>query len=419
MKSIAPKRIYLDHAASTPLDPRVRDAMMPYLAEEFGNPGGLYREGRRAKDALEESRARIAKILNSRPAEIVFTSGGTESDVLALAGTARAQRTKGNHIIATTIEHHAVLETLEALEKEGFEVTYVDVEPNGIVNPKNIEAAIRPETILVSVMYANNEIGTIQPLPEIAKILKDHKGILFHTDACQASEYLNLDVAKLGVHLMTLNATKVYGPKGVGLLYVKSGVALKPLLYGGAQEGKRRAGTENVAGIVGFARALEIAEEQKETESKRLMVLRDDFISRLTKEIPRVILNGDPLLRLPNNINVSILDIEGEATILYLDNEGIACSTGSACTSESLDPSHVILALGKPYEHAHASIRFTLGRETTKSDIDFVMEKLPHIVTILRKISPVTVEENAKSMSHPEAFAGEGLRVKAKSKSYK
>jgi cysteine desulfurase len=415
-------RIYLDNAAATPLDHRVKRAMDPFLTDEYGNAGGLYLEGRHAKDALDSARERVASIFNCKPAEIVFTSGGTEGDALALIGVAHAK--KHGHIITTKIEHHAVLETCEALEREGFEVTYVEVESNGIVDPKKIEAAIRKDTFLVSVMYANNEIGTIQPIKECSNILKKiemslgHK-ILFHTDACQASEYLDLDVQKLGVDLMTINGSKVYGPKGVGALYIRSGIQIKPMLYGGAQEGKRRAGTENIASIVGLSVALERAESRKQREVKRLSLLRDYFISRLTTEIKRTILNGDPNLRLPNNVNVSILDIEGEATILYLDNYGVACSTGSACTSESLDPSHVILALGRPYEHAHASIRFSLGRMTKKSDIDFVMKKLPKVVETLRRISPITVEEDAKSMSHPEAFAGENLRVKANSKNYK
>lgn len=413
-----PKRVYMDHAAATSLDPRVRLAMEPYISEEFGNPGGLYREGRRAKDAIENARETVASILNCATDEIVFNSGGTEGDVTALMGVAHANVAKGKHIVSTTIEHHAVLTTLTALQKAGFEITLVEVEPDGVVEPKKIEAALRPDTILVSVMYANNEIGTIQPISEIAKIVKKH-GAILHTDACQASGYLDLDVKKLGVDLMVMNGTKIYGPKGSGALFIRKGVRMRPILFGGAQEGRRRPGTENVPAIVGFAEALRLTQLEREPESKRLCELRDYFIGRLLHEIPKTVLNGDPALRLANNVNVSILDIEGEATILYLDARGIACSTGSACTSESLDPSHVILALGKPYEYAHASIRFSLGRETAKSDIDYVMSVLPGIVTTLRKISPVSIDMNAKSMSHPEAFAGEGMRVKAKSKSYK
>ncbi len=356
--------------------------------------------------------------MNCTTDEIIFTSGGTEGDVLALVGAARAHVDKGRHIISTTIEHHAVLHTLDALKKEGFEITLVDVEPNGIVDPQKIEAALRPDTILVSVMYANNEIGTIQPIAEIAKIVKKH-GAIFHTDACQAAGYLDLDVKHLNVDLMTINGTKIYGPKGSGALFVRRGIKIKPIFFGGSQESRRRPGTENVPAIVGFAEALNFAQSEREEESRRMCELRDYFIKRLTTEIPKTVLNGDAEKRLPNNVNVSILDIEGEATILYLDANGIACSTGSACTSESLDPSHVILALGKPYEYAHASIRFSLGRETQKADIDYVMDVLPNIVDTLRKISPVSIDMNATSMSHPEAFAGEGLRVKAKAKSYK
>lgn len=421
------KRIYLDHAAATPLDPRVRIAMEPYFTDEYGNPGSLYREGRRAKDALEDAREAVAGIINASPDEIIFTSGGTEGDVLALTGIARAYAEKGKHIVASTIEHHAVLHTLDALKKEGFEITLVDVEENGIIDPARIEAGLRPDTILVSVMYANNEIGTIQPIAEIARVIQKYRstkadkisGPFFHTDGCQAAGYLDLDVRRLGVDCMVMNSSKIYGPKGAGALFVKKGVRLKPIFFGGAQEGKRRAGTENVAGIIGFAEALKIADAEKETEGARVARLRDMLTDAVVRVIPKTVVNGDRFLRLPNNVNVSILDIEGEGVILYLDAYGIACSTGSACTSESLDPSHVILALGKPYEYAHASIRFSLGRETSKSDIDYVMGKLPEVVKILRKISPISIDMNAKSMSHPEAFAGEGLRVKAHSKNYK
>ena len=417
----------MDHAAATPLDARVRDAMMPYLTEEFGNAGSLYREGRRAKDAVDGARASIAHVLGAHTDEIIFTSGGTEGDTMALAGIARAYSDKGRHIISTTIEHHAVLHTLDALKKEGFEITLVPVGQDGIVDPQEIERALRADTILVSVMYANNEIGTIQPIAEIGKIVRKYRaakadlssGPFFHTDACQAAGYLELNVTKLNIDMLVFNGSKIYGPKGSGVLYLRRGTRMRPIIFGGAQEGKRRAGTENVAGIVGLARAFEIASDVRERESARLDDLRHYFISRLTREIPRTVLNGHATRRLPNNINVSILDIEGEATILYLDAHDIACSTGSACTSESLDPSHVILAIGHPYEYAHASIRFTLGRSTTKEEIDIVMMVLPEVVKTLRRISPITVVEDATSMSHPEAFAGEGLRVKASSKNYK
>ncbi|MEK7631001.1 MAG: cysteine desulfurase family protein [Patescibacteria group bacterium] len=421
------KRIYMDHAAATPLDGRVLAAMTPYMTEEFGNAGSLYREGRRAKDAVDTARTTIANILGAHADEVIFTSGGTEGDTMALAGVARAYADKGRHIISTTIEHHAVLHTLDALKKEGFEITLVPVGQDGIVDPQDIERALRADTILVSVMYANNEIGTIQPVAEIGKIVRKYRaakadlssGPFFHTDACQAAGYLDLNITKLNTDMLVLNGSKIYGPKGSGVLYLRRGTRMRPIIFGGAQEGKRRAGTENVAGIIGLAAALQIASDAREAESTRLEDLRHYFTSRLTREIHRTVLNGDATRRLPNNINVSILDIEGEATLLYLDVHGIACSTGSACTSESLDPSHVILALGRPYEYAHASIRFTLGRNTTKEEIDKVMEVLPDVVKTLRRISPITVSEDATGMSHPEAFAGEGLRVKATSKNYK
>lgn len=427
------KRIYLDYAATTPLDPHVEEAMRPFWSDVFGNAGGLYDEGRRAKKALDEARANIARVLSARPEEIIFTSGGTESDNMAILGVAR-QIGKG-HIITTSFEHHAVLEPIRQLEKEGFEVTYLDVGVEGVVSPESVVAALRPDTILVSIMCANNEIGTIQPIAEIGKAIRAYrlskiktpptpgdpgsKWPYFHTDACQAAGYLNLNVEGLAVDLMTINASKIYGPKGVGLLYKKMGVALKSLMYGGGQESRLRSGTENIPLIVGFAKALEIAESMKESEGKRLTVLRDYTIQELQRVIPKVVLNGHATKRLPNNINVSILDIEGEALVLYMDAHGIAFSTGSACTSESLEPSHVILALGKPYEFAHSSMRFTLGRSTTKEDIDYLVRTLETMVEKLRAISPITVDPEATSMGHPEVFAGQGLKVKADSKNFK
>lgn len=419
------KRYYFDHAASTPLDPRVREIMAAYEQEEYGNPGGLYREGRRAKNAVDTARKITAEIFHALPDEIVFTSGGTEGDMLALFGIARAYKDKGRHIITTTIEHHAVLHACDALEKEGFEITRISVTADGIVDPQKIQAALRPDTILVSVMYANNEIGTIQPIEDIARAIGEYRKAqktaypFFHTDACQASGYLDLDVTRLGVDCMVVNGSKIYGPKGVGALYIKKGVNIQPMMYGGSQEGRRRSGTENVSGIVGFAEALRLADSIKASERKRVSDLRDFLLASIQRKITRAVLNGDLIRRLPNNINISILDIEGEAVVLYLDEKGIACSTGSACTSESLDPSHVILALGRPYEYAHASIRFTLGRRTSKSDINYLIKVLPDVVATLRKISPIHIDEDATAMSHPEAFAGEQLRVKAQSKSYK
>ena len=427
------RRVYLDYAATTPLDPRVKEAMDSWWTENFGNAGGLYEEGRRAKEALQNSREVIAKLIGTRTEEIIFTSGGTEADNLAIFGVARkleAELPFGSsaskpHIITTTFEHHAVLHPCQQLEKEGFEVSYLDVGKDGVVNPEDVRKALRPETILVSIMYANNEIGTIQPIYEIGKIIREFRAQnksqlpYFHTDACQAAGYLDLNVNNLGVDLMSVNASKIYGPKGVGFLYKRAGVKIKPQILGGGQEGRMRSGTEAIPLVVGMAEAFKIAQKEREEESGRLIPLRDYFISEILKRIPKVVLNGHPANRLPNNINVSILDIEGEALILYLDAEGISISTGSACTSESLDPSHVILALGKPYEFAHSSMRFTLGRSTTKEDLDYVLEKLPKIVRWLRVVSPLNLDPQAVSMSHPEAFAGENLKVKAKSRSYK
>ncbi|MBI5413587.1 cysteine desulfurase [Candidatus Peregrinibacteria bacterium] len=408
------KRIYMDHAATTYLDSRVKSAMEPYWDEEFGNASSLYREGRRAKKALDIARSSISALIGAISDEIIFTGGGTEGDNMAIFG---AVRTFGGlaskHIITTKIEHHAVLEPLHILEKEGVEITYLDVGEDGIVNPEDVKNALRPDTILVSIMYANNEIGTIQPIAEIAESIKTFKARnpaslypLFHTDACQAAGYLDMNVKNLGVDLMTVNGSKMYGPKGVGFLYKRNGVKLSPLLYGGGQEKRLRSGTENIPGIIGLAKAFAIAQKEREKESARLIKLRDMFIAGILESIPKVVLNGHASKRLPNNINVSVLDIEGEGIILYLDEYGIAASTGSACTSADLEPSHVILALGRPYEFAHASLRFTLGRRNTKTDIKYALSVLPDIVRILRGISPLKVKVNAKGVSHPEAFTG-------------
>ena len=432
------KRIYLDHAAATPIDPRVVEAMEPYFTTQFGNTGGLYEEGRRAKEALMNARQVIARTLGAHMNEVIFTSGGTESDNLAIFGlagflgktsdiywTSNVEENNPPHIITTKFEHHAVLNPCEQLEKDGFDVTYLNVGSDGIIDPKDVCSALRPETVLVSIMYANNEIGTIQPIAEIGKIITNYKlqtknyKLYFHTDACQAAGYLDLNVNNLGVDLMTINAAKIYGPKGVGALYRRSGVPLKAQIVGGGQEMRMRGGTENIPLIVGFAKALEIVQKEREAEINRLTPLRDYFIQKLIKKVSKVVLNGHPTKRLPNNVNVSILDIEGEALVLYLDAKGISFSTGSACTSESLDPSHVILALGRPYEFAHSSMRFTLGKSTIRGDIDYVLSVLPQTVEWLRTVSPISVDMNAKSMSRPEVFAGQGMRVKAKSKNYK
>ena len=379
------------------MDKRVKKAMEPYWTENFGNPNALYKEGLIARNAVETAREDIAKILGARAKEIIFTNGGTESDNLAIFGVVK--NFKNGHIITTKFEHHAVLNSCKHLEKEGFEVTYLDVSKEGVVKPEDVKRALRPETILVSIMYANNEIGTVQPIREIAKVIRDFKkkgeakqNIYFHTDACQAPGYLDLNVERLGVDLMTINGSKIYGPKGIGLLYAKNGIKLEPLLYGGEQEKKLRPGTENVPAIVGLAEALKIADKDREKESARLVKLRDYFINRLLGEIPKTVLNGHPTQRLPNNVNVSILDAEGESIVLYLDEAGVACSTGSACTSESLEPSHVILAIGKPRAYAHGAMRFSLGRSTTKKNIDYVMKVLPDIIKKLRMFSPVNIK---------------------------
>lgn len=390
------KIIYLDHAATTPLSPDVKKEMDFVLENIYGNPSSLHAKGYEAKVVLDGAREKIAKILNARADEIIFTSGGTESDNLAILGYAKINKRKSgkSHIIVSSIEHHAVLEPAHKLEKEGFEVDYLPVSKNGIVDLEKFKKLLRPETILVSIMYANNEIGTIQPIKEISKIIaefnkQNDNDIVFHTDACQAAGVLDLNVKNLEVDMMTINAGKIYGPKGIGLLYVKKGISIEPMMIGGGQEFGLRAGTENVAAIVGFAKALEIAQAEKEKESVRLGGLRDYAIDKILSGIFKTKLNGDAKNRLPNNINISFAAIEGEALILYLDQAEIYASTGSACTSKSLEPSHVILALGEPHEVAHSSLRLTLGHSTQKEDLDYVIEVLPEIVKKLRIMSPI------------------------------
>ncbi len=393
------RQVYLDHAATTPMLPEVLEVMLPYLNEDFGNPSSFHSLGKKAKDDIDGARRGIAEILHAREDEILFTSGGTESDNLALLGYARKNQEQGKHLITTKLEHHAVLEAMMHLEKkEGFEVTYLEPDREGLVSVEQVESALRPDTILVSIMYANNEIGTIEPIVEIGNMIQKWReahgrpALKFHTDACQASEYLSLDVEKLHVDMLTLNGSKMYGPKGIGLLYVKRGIKLQPLLFGGAQEKAIRPGTENVAGIIGMNKALEIAQRDREKETERLLPLRELLERGIQEKITKTRLNGHKTQRLANNVNISFMDIEGEALILYLDEAGIYTSTGSACTSASLDPSHVILALGLPYEVAHGSIRFTLGRSTTQEDIDYVIQTLPPLVEKLRSLSPVKVD---------------------------
>lgn len=383
--------VYLDNAATTMVDKRVKEEMDKYYDVIYGNPSSFHSVGLKANLALDDARERAARMLKCKPKSIIFTSGGTESINLAIKGVARANKAKGRHIITTKIEHHAVIHTCEYLEEyEGFDVTYLDVDKQGIVSPKALREAIREDTILISIAYANNEIGTIQPIKALTAVAKEHK-VLFHTDACQAAGYLDLDVDALGVDLLSINGSKIYGPKGVGLLYVRQGVRILPIIHGGGQEFGMRAGTENVPLIRGFVKALEISEEMKEEEVGRLTGLRDYFIKQLLK-IPKTILNGHGEQRLPNNVNVSFLDIEGEALLLLLDNKGVFVSSGSACTSHTLDPSHVIIATGAPYEVAHGSIRFTLGRHTVKEDIDYLLSVLPDCIAKLRKMSPVDIK---------------------------
>lgn len=385
--------IYLDHAAATPLDPRVFEQMKPYFTEEYGNPSSIYKFAQNARRAIDQARADIAGILNCTPRGILFTSSGTESNNLFIFGVAEANKKHGRHIVATKIEHDSVLKPLQALEERGFSVTYVDVGENGIVDPRDIAAALRPDTVFVTVMYANNEIGTIQPIADIAKIISSRtqtggRKIYFHTDACQAAEYLDISVKNLGVDAMTLNGGKIYGPKGAGMLYVKETVDLTPQIYGGGQEYRKRSGTENVPAIAGFAEALKLAQSGRERESTRLIPLRDKLIDGILNSISSARLNGDRLRRLPNNVNVSFRGLEGEAILLKLDIAGICASSGSACTSGSLEPSHVVRALGFFDEWTHSSTRFTCGRESKESDIDFTLARLPQIIKELREISP-------------------------------
>lgn len=382
------KRIYLDYAATTPVEEEVIKAMLPYFKEKFGNASTFYSYGQEARKAIEDARSLIADFVGAKPEEIVFTSGGTESNNYALKGVAYANQEKGNHIIATSIEHHSVSEPCKFLEKQGFKVSYLKVDKYGMVDPEDVKKEITDKTILISIMHANNEIGTIEPIKEIAKIAHE-RGIIFHTDAVQTFCHIPVNVDELGVDLLSVSAHKLYGPKGVGALYIRKGTKITSFLHGGDQERRRRASTENVPGIVGFAKAVAIAKEKMAEESEKLTKLRDKLISGILNKIDAVRLNGHPTQRLPNNVNISIEYIEGESMILNLDMEGIACSTGSACSSSSLEPSHVLLAIGLSHELAHGSLRFTLGRDTTESDIDYVLEVLPRIVKKLREMSPL------------------------------
>ena len=386
-------RIYMDNAATTRVKPEVRDAMLPFYNEVFGNPSTIYYYGREAHKALDHARQQVAAAIGADKDEIYFTSCGTESDNWAIKGAAFAHQKKGNHIITSAIEHHAVLHTCAWLEKHGFEVTYLPVDEYGRVNPADVEKAITDKTILITIMFANNEIGTIQPIAEIAKIAKAHN-VLFHTDAVQAVGAVPINVHELGVDMLSLSGHKFYAPKGVGALYIRRGVRIDINQQGGAQERGKRGGTENMAQIVGLGKAIEMATADVEGHAKKLAHMRDRLIDGILAEIPDVKLNGHRTERLPNNVNVSIRYIEGEALLLRLDLAGIAASSGSACTSGSLDPSHVLLAIGLPHEVAHGSLRLSLGDFNTEHDVDVVLEKLPEIVKTLRDMSPLYADRN-------------------------
>lgn len=384
-------KIYLDNAATTPVRKEVVEAMLPYFTESFGNPSSVYQIAQMNKKALDESRETIAKYIGAQTNEIFFTSGGSEADNWAIKGIAEAHKNKGNHIITTKIEHHAVLHTCEYLEKHGYEVTYLDVDDNGLVSPEAVEAAIKDTTILISIMYANNEIGTIMPIKEIGAVAKAHK-IPFHTDAVQAVGQVRIDVKDQNIDLLSLSGHKINGPKGMGVLFIKRGLKLENLIHGGGQERGRRAGTENVPGIVGLAKAMELTYTNFDAKIEKMTKLRDKLIKGLLESIPYCKLNGHPTKRLANNANIGVEYVEGESLLLLLDMNGIAASSGSACTSGSLDPSHVLLALGIPHEKAHGSIRFTLGVQNTEEEIDVVLEKMPAIVQRMRDMSPLWEE---------------------------
>jgi cysteine desulfurase len=380
------RQVYMDNSATTPVDPSIVEAMLPYFSEKFGNPSSLYTTGRQARRAVEESRQKVADLIGAKKEEIIFTGSGTESDNLAIKGIAYRNRKKGDHIITSSIEHHAVLHTCKYLETQGFKVAYLPVDKEGLVNPKDVEKAITPGTILITIMHANNEIGTIQPIEEIGKIAKE-RNIPLHTDAVQTAGKIPVNVDTLGVSLLSMSAHKIYGPKGVGALYLRKGTLVEPQLHGGGHERNLRSSTENVPGIVGFGRACELAKERLPEEAG-LADLRDRLIKGIL-EIKDSYLNGHPVKRLPNNANFRFSFIEGESMILNLDMKGVSASTGSACSSTSLEPSHVLVAIGLKPEEAHGSLRLTLGRGNTQEDVDYVVSVLPEIVNKLRMISPL------------------------------
>lgn len=381
-------KIYFDNAATTPVRKEVLDMMLPYFTEYYGNASSVYEIARNSKKAIDEAREKVAKALNAETNEIFFTAGGSESDNWALKGVAEALSDKGNHIITTSIEHHAILHTCEYLQTKGFEVTYLPVDEYGKIRLEDLKAAIRPTTILISIMFANNEIGTIQPIKEIGEIARE-KGIYFHTDAVQAVGHVKIDVKDMNIDLLSLSGHKLSGPKGIGCLYIRKGIKIKPLIHGGAQERNRRAGTENVPGIVGLGEAIRLACSELEDTSKKLVYLRDKLIKGILDEIPYARLNGHPVDRLPGNCNISFEFIEGESMLLLLDMKGVYASSGSACTSGSLDPSHVLLSIGLPHEKAHGSLRLTLGYYNTEEEVDYIIKELPPIVSRLREMSPL------------------------------
>jgi cysteine desulfurase len=382
------KRVYLDYAATTPVHPDVILAMTPYLSEVWGNPSSIHACGLEARSAVEEARGKIAALIGANKNDIYFTSGGTEADNWALKGVAHANQKRGNHIITSTIEHHAVLETCKYLEEKGFSVTYLPVDGFGIVDPDSVRKAITPRTILISIMHANNEVGSIEPIAEIGKIAKA-SGVYFHTDAVQSTGHVPVSVNNLGVDMLSVSAHKLYGPKGIGVLFIRSGIKIEPLIHGGGQEKQMRAGTENVPGIVGFGRAAELAQTEMAEEANRLSRLRDSLIKNILEKTESTRLNGHSTQRLPNNVNISFDFVEGEAICLNLDLANICAATGSACSSESMEASHVLLAMGLSPEIARSSLRFSLGKWSTVNDINYVMEKLPGIVSRLRSISPL------------------------------
>lgn len=411
---------YFDYAATTPLDPAVLRAMQPYFTEEFGNPSNLYGFGRKARQAIAEASKKIGAALGCAPFEFIFTGSATESDNMAIAGVARANRVNGaggsggaDKIIVSNVEHKGILAVCEALRGEGFEIAYLNVNREGVIDPHDLERALDDKTILVSVTCADSETGTTQPIAELAAVIKKFRSAAgaalpyFHADASQAAVYLDLNVEKLGVDLMTLSGHKLYGPKGIGGLYVRRGVKIKPVIYGGGQQDRLRSGTENVPAIVGFGEAIALAQKHRKTEVARVKKLRDALEKGIFKKITKVVLNGHPTQRLPNFLNISILDIEGEALLLYLDELGIVVNTGSACNSQSLEPSYVLMALGNPYEYVHGSVRFTLGKDTTMTAVNYVLKHLPEVVAKLRKISPLNLKLGQKeAMSQPKAFIG-------------